>query len=440
MRLSGWGRHPWADGALLAVRTGGDVTRRLRPAASLIARGNGRAYGDAALNPQGMLSMLPMDRLLAFDPATGLLTCEAGVTLADILAVFGPRGWFPVVTPGTKFVTIGGAIAADVHGKNHHRDGGFGAHVRSLDLALADGRVVTCGPGREPELFAATLGGMGLTGVILRASFRLRPIETAWIRQETRRAATLDDALALFEQSGDRSYSVAWIDALAGGASLGRSVLMLGEHAVASDLPAGLRAAPLVSGRRGTLRVPCDFPGCALNRHSVAAFNEAYYRLAVPGTRLVDLERFFYPLDALLDWNRLYGRRGFVQYQCVVPRAAAAGGLRRLLTATAASGLASFLAVLKLLGPQGAGLLSFPLDGYTLALDFPATAPVFALFRELDAIVADHGGRLYLAKDARMDAEALRRGYPELDRFLAARQAWGARSIFHSLQSRRLGI
>ena len=441
MKLGGWGRHPRVEGELTALREGDDAGRLLRAATSLIARGNGRAYGDAALNPRGMLSMLPMDRLLAFDPASGLLTCEAGATLADILAVFVPRGWFPAVTPGTKFVTVGGAIAADVHGKNHHRDGGFGAQVHALDLALADGRVIGCGPGREPELFAATVGGMGLTGVILRATIRLRPIETAWIRQETRRAANLDEALALFERCGDWSYSVAWIDALARGSRLGRSVLMLGEHAAPEEMPAALRAAPLISAPRKTARIPVDFPNCALNRYSVAAFNEAYFRLAAPGTRLVGLEDFFYPLDALLEWNRIYGRRGFVQYQCVLPRAAvAAGGLHRLLSAIAGSGRASFLAVLKLLGSQGEGLLSFPFDGYTLALDFPATAPVFALFGELDAIVADHGGRLYLAKDACMDAEMMRRGYPRLERFRAVRQAWDPRGVFQSHQSRRLEL
>lgn len=439
MILSGWGRYPKIDCVVVTPRSAPEAAATVRQADSLIARGNGRSYGDPAVNRRATMSMLQLDRMLAFDPQTGLLTCEAGVLLSDILTVFVPRGWFPVVTPGTRFVTVGGAIGSDVHGKNHHKDGSFGDHVQSLDLLLADGRVVTCGPEREPELFAATRGGMGLTGVILRATIRLRPIETACIRQETLRARDLGEIMELFEQSDDWTYTVAWIDCLARGARLGRSLLYRGEHALRDELPADRRASPLARPARRTLTVPVDAPGGVLNRWTVSAFNELYFRSGRPGTTIVDIDPFFYPLDSILEWNRIYGRAGFTQYQCVLPKAVSEHGLRALLNAIAASGAGSFLAVLKLFGQQD-GLVSFPMEGYTLALDFPATVPTLGFLNELDAIVTDHGGRLYLAKDARMAAGLLRRGYPGLPEFQRIRTAWNPAGTFQSLQSERLAI
>ncbi len=438
--LSGWGRYPRVACRLVEPRDAEEATQAILAADSLIARGNGRAYGDAALNPQGTLSMLRQGRLLAFDPSTGLLTCEAGVLLADIVALFVPRGWFPPVTPGTKFVTIGGMIAADVHGKNHHAAGSFGNHVASLDLALGDGRVLRCSPSENAELFAATCGGMGLTGVILRASFRLVPIETSRIRQETLPARNLDEVMELFEASQAWTYSVAWIDCLAKGRSVGRSLLYRGEHARPDELPVESRGTPLASPGKATKRLPVDFPAVALNRWSVRAFNELYFHAGRPGIKIIDYDSFFYPLDAILEWNRIYGSSGFTQYQCVLPKAASPQGMRLLLERIAKAAAGSFLAVLKLLGRQD-GMLSFPMEGYTLALDFRATAATFSLLLELDAIVRDHGGRLYLAKDARGGAQMLRSGYPRLDRFAAIRGAAGGNRVkFSSLQSQRLGL
>lgn len=434
--LSGWGRYPQAECVIATPRRRDEILAAIAASPSLIARGNGRSYGDSSLNPETTLITRHVDRVLSFDAETGLLTCEAGLLLSDLLDLFLPLGWFPPVTPGTKFVSVGGMIASDVHGKNHHRAGSFGAHVISLDLALADGSVIRCGPAENRTLFEATCGGMGLTGVILRASFHLLPVETAQIRQETLRAANLDQVMDLFEASAGWTYSVAWIDCLATGSALGRSLLYRGEHAKRFELPKILRDAPIAAPPRPKGRVPMDFPAFLLNRYSVRAFNELYYRRARPGTELVDLESFFYPLDALLDWNRLYGKRGLVQYQCVLPKAASREGLGRLLERIARAGLGSFLAVLKLFGRQE-GLLSFPMEGYSLALDFPATAPSFALLDELDAIVADHGGRLYLAKDARMSAPMMR-GYDGLDRFREIRREADPAEKFSSLQSERL--
>jgi decaprenylphospho-beta-D-ribofuranose 2-oxidase len=436
--LSGWGRYPRVDVRSLQARGPAQALEIINKEDSLIARGNGRAYGDPALNQRATLCMTPSDRLLAFDPDSGILFAEAGVLLADIIDVFLPRGWFVPVTPGTKFVTLGGMIAADVHGKNHHIAGSLAAHLLSLDLALADGQVVRCSHNENHELFAATCGGMGLTGVILAASLRLIPVETSCIRQETRRARNLAATMEQFEQSQTWTYSVAWIDCLARGSRLGRSLIYLGEHARAAEVPRD-QAAPRISSKKAR-RVPVDFPALTFNRWSVAAFNELYYRRAKPGSAFIDYDTYFYPLDTLLEWNRIYGRSGFVQYQCVIPKAAGPTGIAILLERIARAGQGSFLAVLKLFGPGNDGMLSFPMEGYTLALDFPASPAVFSLLLELDAIVADHGGRLYLAKDARMGASLLALGYPQLEPFRALRRRIDPSGKFSSLLSQRLGL
>ena len=444
MKLSGWGRYPVVDCRTARLRRCEDLGGLLARGRTLIARGNGRSYGDAAVNPDLTVSMLAMDRLRAFDDETGLLTCEAGVLLADILRTFAPRGWFPPVVPGTRFVTVGGMIAADVHGKNHHRDGTFGNHVESLTLALANGELRRCSATENAGLFRATIGGMGLTGVILSASFRLRRIETAYMLQETLAARDLDTTMALFEASRDWPYSVAWIDGLARGRALGRGLLQRGRPLERRSLPARLAGAPLRPGPAGGLTVPLDAPPALLNRVSVRLFNALYYRLgrARGGARPVHFEPFFFPLDRLGAWNRLYGRRGFVQYQCVLPRRESPAGIAALLARVAAAGQAPPLAVLKLLGPGRGGLLSFPMEGYTLALDFPLRAGTLPLLDALDAITQAHGGRVYLAKDARGAPERIRRGYPEWTAFRAARAAAGgsAAATFASGLSRRLGL
>lgn len=434
--LAGWGNYPRVAVRQLAPSDRAAVLAAVAAEPGLIARGNGRAYGDAALNPQATLSMLGNRGVRAFDREAGRITVEAGLLLGDLIDNILPHGWFVAVTPGTKFVSVGGAVAADVHGKNHHAVGSFSAHVEAIELALADGRVLACSRTEHADIFAATSGGMGLTGIILAVTLRLLRVETALIRQQTRRCANLAEAMAALEATR-ATYSVAWIDCLARGAALGRSLLYLGEHAQREDVPA--ERAGLGPVRRRTLRVPVDFPSWALNRWSVAAFNELYWRRAKPGTALVDYDTYFYPLDAVLAWNRIYGRAGFVQYQCVLPKAASAAGLTALLTRISTAGAGSFLSVLKLFGAQD-GVLAFPMEGFTLALDFPANRRTFALLGELDAIVADHGGRLYLAKDARMSAAMFHRSYPHLAAFQALRARVDPDSRFWSLQSRRLGV
>lgn len=443
VRLSGWGRSPTALCHLLRPGTLAEAVDDGTCASSLIARGNGRSYGDAALNPAATLSTLRLDRLLAFNPADGLLTTEAGLLLSELLALFVPRGWFPPVTPGTRFVTLGGMLAADVHGKNHHLDGSFGDHVRKFELLCGDGLVRCCSRDQNADLFRATVGGMGLTGTILTVTLSLRRIETPWILQETVRCRDLDETLAAFEASRSAPYSVAWIDCLATGGARGRALLYRGEHAGTEALPVGLRAQNPVAGPP-RLRVPVDMPVWVLNGRAVQAFNALYFRNGRPGSALIDYQRFFYPLDAIGDWNRLYGRRGFVQYQCVVPMAGGRDALLRLLDLIATAGIGSFLAVLKQFGPGAApgqgGLLSFPMEGYTLAVDFPATEAAFSLMRTMDAVVAGCGGRLYLAKDARMGPDMMSASYPDLDRFRTICRDVDPDRRYRSLLSERLGL
>jgi FAD/FMN-containing dehydrogenase len=404
----------------------------LQGRAPLIVRGSGRSYGDSALGGQ-VLSTRHLDHFKAFDPATGLLTCEAGVSLDTILRTFVPRGWFLPVTPGTRFVTVGGAIASDVHGKNHHGDGTFGLHVRSIEMLLGNGETVTASPAENTDLFHATCGGMGLTGVILSTTVQLKPIGASDIIETTIKAPSLNAVLHAFDAHAASTYSVAWIDCLARGGSLGRSLLMLGEHATDGLLTVQPPRA---------LPVPFDMPAGLLNRASVQAFNTLYYgrvRQAC-STRRIPFEPFFYPLDAITDWNRLYGKPGFVQYQFVLPKAAGVAGLREVLERIAQSGRGSFLAVLKVFGKANANPLSFPIEGYTLALDFKAEPAVFELLDVLDRIVLHHGGRLYLTKDARMTEATFKAGYPLWPEFEAVRARWHAHGKFASNQSIRLGL
>lgn len=440
MKLSGWGRTPVADCRLLSARGADEVLAAIAASPCLIARGNGRSYGDAALQPAATLSLLPSDRIIAFDETTGLLTCEAGLLLSDIIDLFLPRGWFPPVTPGTKFVTIGGMIAADVHGKNHHQHGGFGRHVDSFQLALASGQVVTCSRDENPGLFTATCGGMGLTGVILTATFRLRRVGSRYISQQTVRAPDLDAAMELFETNRTATYTVAWIDCLASGSARGRSIFAMGEHAGPGELNDVQRAAPFDNpAPRQAKSIPVDFPALALNRFSVRAFNALYYRLPRAAHSIVDYDPFFYPLDALHNWNRIYGKRGFLQYQCVLPKESSRAGLLELLEIIGSAGMGSFLAVLKLLG-AGDFPLSFAMEGYTLALDFPYSDGLQLLLDRLDAVTDAHGGRVYLAKDARLSPHSLAHGYPQLDRFRQLRQQADPAQKFSSLLSERLGL
>jgi FAD/FMN-containing dehydrogenase len=402
----------------------------------------GRSYGDAPLNAQGgVICHSRLNRFLAFDAQSGVLECEAGVSLAEILRYFLPRGFFLPVTPGTKFVTVGGAIAADVHGKNHHQDGTFGNFVLDFKLLTPMGGILSCSANNNREVFWATLGGMGLTGVILSARMKLRPVASAWMQVDYQQAANLEDALRLMTESDIRyQYSVAWIDCLATGRHMGRAVLMRGNHAPIKELPANIRD-PLAEAPRRRWTLPFDFPSLALNSLTVRAFNSFYYTLHRNAVRkLVGLETFFYPLDAIYHWNRLYGRRGFVQYQSVLPLAGGLEGLEKVLTRLAQSRRASFLAVLKRFGKSNSGLLSFPIEGYTLALDLPVASGLIPLLHEMDGLVLDYGGRIYLAKDALMTAPTFAAMYPRVEQFREIKSRLDPGGLLSSSQARRLAI
>lgn len=439
MLTTGWGRYLKID-ATSRTFDGDDQLRRLietLPPGSMIARGLGRSYGDSSL-AENLLSSKRLNRFISFDDGTGDLVCESGVSLSEILDVFVPRGWFVPVTPGTRFVTVGGAIASDVHGKNHHREGSFSNHLLWIEVLIADGTLVRCSQSENRELFLATCAGYGLTGVIVRAALRLRKIETAYIRERTIKTKNLDEVLVAFDEHAGWTYSVAWIDCLSGGKDLGRSVLMLGEHALADELH-GVDS-PLRPGLNRELSVPVEFPGFVLNSFTVRAFNAVYYGKAVSREHLVRYEPYFYPLDGVHNWSRIYGKRGFIQYQFVVPKESGKEALRKILHRTASHGLGSFLAVLKLFGKQDAPYLSFAREGYTLALDFPVNTGLFGELNELDSIIRDYGGRLYPTKDARMSPEMMRAGYTRINEFEEVREKVDPSRRFASLQSRRLEL
>lgn len=444
MELSGWGRYPRHETRVISPECPDAAREAARSAKSWIARGNGRSYGDAAVGIEDTISMRAVGRMLSFDADTGRLTAEAGTLLADILTTFVPRGLFPPVVPGTKLVTLGGMVAADVHGKNHHRDGGFGRYVERLTLALADGTRVSCSRDERADLFEATIGGMGLTGAILDVTFCLERIETAWIRERVEVAHDLEQAMTALQDANVSHYCVAWIDCLAQGPSLGRSLIYRGEHATRDDVIRLGRSLPhFPSPDDARVSMPIDVPGFALNALTVRAFNELYFRSGAAGAgreNLVALEPFFFPLDAIRDWNRIYGKRGFVQHQCVLPFEGARDRLSEILGKIATSGRGSFLAVLKVLA-AGDGLLSFPMPGYTLALDFSMSDGTLALLDEIDRLVVAAGGRIYLAKDARQSRGTLDAGYGHrIDTFQAVRRAYGADTRIQSHLAKRLGL
>ncbi len=439
--LSGWGRYPVQSCELERPERYADL--RSDPA-RVIARGQGRSYGDAALNENGRVLLTErVNRLLEFDAVHGVLRVESGVTLAEILEVIVPQGWFLPVTPGTKFVSLGGCVAADVHGKNHHHDGSFGDHVLGVELILADDSHVACSPAENSELFWATVGGMGLTGIIGEVTLKLIPITSAYMMVRHHVAGNLEQLFRLMQDATiDDRYTVAWIDSMASGGQLGRGIAMCGHHAVVEELPAGFDNALAAKPKRGR-PVPFSFPAWALNPLSIGAFNALYYRHEGKKQQpfLAGYDPYFYPLDAIGQWNRMYGKRGFVQYQCVIPEAAAFEGIKALLEELSSSRRPSFLAVLKRFGAQGRGLLSFPMAGYTLALDLPIRDEgLFVLLDKLDEIVLRHGGRVYLAKDARLSAESFRAMYPRYGEWLRIKNAVDPQNRFSSSLSRRLEI
>lgn len=437
-KIANWGNYPYADADEKGFSLIRELREKLLSTEEGIARGNGRCYGDASLSPV-VFSTLAFNKILGFDTNEGVLDCQSGLTLDSILEFIVPRGWFLPVTPGTKFITVGGAVASDVHGKNHHVDGCFSRHVLDMDLMLANGDVITVSPHQNADLFHATAGGMGLTGVITRVRFRLKKIETSMIRQKKIKARNLDEIIALFEEYGSYTYSVAWIDCLKGGSEFGRSILMLGEHARLQELTGYQQKDPLALPRKRSLDFPFYLPSFVLNKYSVSAFNFLFYNKMTSRevNNIISYEPFFYPLDAINNWNRGYGRKGFLQYQFVVPMDRK-DGLVKILQKIRENGHASFLAVLKVFGEDDS-FISFPMKGFTMAMDFPVRQDLFPFLDGLDQMVLDHGGRIYLSKDARMAPHVFNAGYPNAAAFEQVIRKYNP-GRFNSALSKRLQI
>ena len=445
--LTGWGRTAPSAATVVPVTDASvalDAVKAPGPR-GVVARGLGRSYGDAAQNAGGtVLDLTPLARVHSVDAVHGSVDVDAGVSLDALMRLLVPLGWFVAVTPGTRYVTVGGAIASDIHGKNHHVDGAFCRHVESFELLTGDGEVRTLTP--ADTAFWATAGGMGLTGVVLRARLRLIPVETSRMRVHTERVPDLDELMRrMYEGDAAYRYSVAWIDLMARGGALGRSVLTRGDHARADELAPQHVAAPLAYDPRPRLRAPAHVPGGLLNRATVALFNELWYRKApLDRSAIESIPTFFHPLDGVLGWNRIYGPRGFVQFQYVVPDShvgSAEQTVRETVRRLSDARCPSFLAVLKRFGPADDGPLSFPQPGWTLALDVPAgVRGLAALCDGLDELVAGAGGRVYLSKDARVRPDVLRAMYPRLDEWRAIRAALDPRGVFVSDLARRLDL
>lgn len=431
--LYSWGRYPRVMSSVDIPATSDIAVELIRSSdIAVTPRGLGRSYGDSSVGDVTIASDF-LDSFLSFDPESGLLSCQSGVSLDEILNVFVPKGWFLPVTPGTRFVTVGGAIACDVHGKNHHVEGTFCDHVPSMKILLGDGSVVTASPDINPDLYYATCGGMGLTGFILEAEVKLKKISSSMIEETTYKCSNLDEVVARFEETKDFTYSVAWIDCLATGKNLGRSLLMVGEHATEGELTAH---------KPGAIPVPFELPAFLMNKFTMKMFNFLYFNKAIHKVhkRRIPYAPFFYPLDVASGWNKLYGKPGFLQYQFVLPFSAGVEGLRDVLERIAASGKGSMLAVLKVFGKENSNHLSFPIEGYTLALDFKVEPEIFPLLDELDEVVLGYGGRLYLTKDARMSQKTFEDSYPRVRDFEQVRAKYSATGHFSSRQSKRLGL
>lgn len=401
-KVTNWGNFPIVEKEMKSEDSFRKIKEFVLNNNEVIARGNGRCYGDSSLG-EHIFSTKKLNKFISFDRLNGIIECESGVLLSDVLEISVPQGYFLYVTPGTKFVSVGGAIASDVHGKNHHAEGCFSEYVIEFNLMIENGEIITCSREENTDKFWATIGGMGLTGIILTAKFKLKNIESAYIRQESIKAENLDEIFQLFEESESWTYTVAWIDCLQKGDHIGRSILMRGEHAFQHELPQKFKEKPLRLKKKFEPTVPFYFPGFVLNTLTVKIFNFLYYKKQSKKEfkNFTDYETFFYPLDFVHDWNKIYGKSGFIQYQMMIPKETGKEGMRKILETIANSGNGSFLAVLKLYGrenPQAYN--SFPFEGYSLALDFKVNSRLKKLIDQLDEIVQQYNGRIYLTKDS----------------------------------------
>lgn len=437
--LSGWGNYPTTKSNVIRPADLTDFSASILQE-PIIARGLGRSYADQAINTGKSVCLCTrLHHFLFWDENEGVLECEAGTSLEEIISTFAPRGWMPMICPGTKFVTIGGAIANDIHGKAHHCDGSFINCVISFTILLADGAIETASRETNTDLFEANFGGLGLLGIILTAKIRLRKIETTYFRQQSVKVNNLDEMLGALEEYKDFNYSVAWIDPLATGERLGSGVLTVGNAASLEELPDRLKKEPLKTHPHSKLNVPFFLPNITLNNITVRFLNKIIGALQNSSKTFVHYEKFFFPLDMINNWNRGYGKRGFIQYQFVIPEENGRDNLKHILEMIASSGCTPFLNVFKKMG-EGQGILSFPFKGYTLAIDFPITKGLSTFTKELDKVVIHAGGRIYLGKDAMLDKNTFRLMYPDYMKWLTIKAKYDPANKFSSDLSVRLGL
>jgi decaprenylphospho-beta-D-ribofuranose 2-oxidase len=432
MNLASWGNYPKNKSKIFEFDKCSTLKWIVESNMDLIAYGNGRSYGDSALS-RNTIRGKHHNFFLNFDQSSGLLHVQAGVVLSEILDIFVPKGWFLSITPGTKLITVGGAIASDVHGKNHHLNGCFSEYVKAFTLMLSNGKIIRCSKQENADLFKATCGGMGLTGIIIDVEIFLKRIESKNIIQTTIQTSSLNETFQVFENYSDKEYIVAWIDCLAKGNKTGKCLITSGTFSDDGEL--GYQS-------KSKIKIPFNLPSFIINRLVVKIFNFLYYcRIKNKiSNKTVSIDTFFYPLDSILNWNKLYGRNGFIQYQFVLPKKISFKGLEEILNLISKSGFTPSLAVLKLFGPENNNFLSFPIEGYTLAVDFKIEKKLFKFLEELDKVVVNCGGRIYLAKDARVNKKVFESGYPEVNKFRSLRQKYNLEKKFNSLQSRRLEI
>lgn len=438
--ISGWGGYPIRKAKVVYPKNTQEILAEINKG-TLIARGNGRAYGDSSINEKTTINMRYFNHILSFDEKYGVLEVEAGLLLKDVIDTFLPRGWFPYVTPGSKFVTIGGLIAADVHGKNHHKEGSFRNFVEWFDLINSKGEIIRCSKNENSDLFEWTIGGMGLTGIIIRAAIKLRPVETCWIKQKTLVAKNIDQTFEIFEKNKNSTYSVGWINSTKNKTNIGQSLVILGEHALIKDLNGKHNSNPLKQTSKKKKNIPFYFPNWFLNKIFINLFNYIYYLIGKNSLKekIVYWDDYFYPLDNILGWNKIYGRKGFVQYQCVIPLEKSKEGLIELLKEIDKSKIRSFLSVIKRFGKQESNF-SFPMEGYTIALDFPVNKETLSLLDKLDKITLKYGGRFYLAKDSRMKKEVFKKSDKRVQDYINFRNENRCNKNFVSSQSTRLEL
>lgn len=437
--VTGWGNYPLAESIVVHLHDQKDAQKAINQ--QTIPRGLGRSYADQAINEQRTVAVCTwLNRMLHFDEATGILECEAGVSLEDIIVTFAKRGWFPFICPGTKFVTIGGAIANDIHGKAHHVDGSFVNCVLSFTIKMADGRILTASREENSDLFWANFGGLGLLGIILTVKLQLRKIETTYFTQKSIVVKNLNELLeALDTYDQQYNYSVAWFDPLAKGDRIGSGVLTVGNAATLEELPEKLKKDPLKIHPANKLGLPFYLPNFILNQFTSRVLNKIIGFVQNSSKTFVHYEKFFFPLDAISNWNRGYGKRGFIQYQFVVPKKEGRLHLQAIMESISKSGCTPFLNVFKMFGP-GQGILSFPFEGYTLAIDFPMSEKLRQYIPVLDKMVLEANGRIYLGKDAMLNEDTFLKMYPQVGDWLKVKAKYDPQNVFSSNLSRRIGL